>query len=141
MSTLDGPLFLGGVGIRQTSIAASVSVFLVYFLDRALAMAWGAPGGFGILGWVFLAILLANVRGTILASRWKKLPEAMDPDLQPMRFNETWRDKLCDQLPPKIWPAGKYVFFALVVVYLGLTLIGTIVAVHARAAGTDTIVR
>jgi hypothetical protein len=104
-------------------------------------MAWGAPGGFGILGWVFLAILLANVRGTILASRWKKLPEAMDPDLQPMRFNETWRDKLCDQLPPKIWPAGKYVFFALVVVYLGLTLIGTIVAVHARAAGTDTIVR
>jgi hypothetical protein len=29
-----------------------------------------------------------------------------------MRFNETFRDKLVDQLPPKAWPILKIPFFA-----------------------------
>ena len=38
-----------------------------------------------------------------------------------MRFNETFRDKLVDQLPPKAWPILKIPFFiaaSLILVFL-----------------------
>ena len=38
-----------------------------------------------------------------------------------MRFNETFRDKLVDQLPPKAWPILKIPFFiaaSLIMVFL-----------------------
>lgn len=32
-------------------------------------------------------------------------------DAFPDRFHETWRDRLVDVLPARIWPNGKYLFF------------------------------
>jgi hypothetical protein len=42
----------------------------------------------------------------------------------PDRLNETWRDKLSDQLPQKIWPIGKFVFIASGVLWLTLNVVG-----------------
>jgi GDP-D-mannose dehydratase len=44
------------------------------------------------------AVLLSNVRATFLAARW--MPVTEDED-RPARFNETFRDKPVDQLPPR----------------------------------------
>jgi hypothetical protein len=117
--------FLGGIGIREHSFAASILLAVTYLLDRIAALFLGMPPGF--LG-VFLGVLLiANVRGTYLAARWqKKLPSE---DL-PTRWNETWRDKLVDQLPALLWPNTKIIFFVLSGVYLLLTVLGTFVVIY-----------
>ena len=69
----------------------------------------------GTLSLIIAGVLLSNVRTTILAAKWK--PAAEDED-RPTRFNETFRDKLVDQLPPCAWPVLKYSFhlFAVIVV-------------------------
>ena len=95
--------FAGGIGVRQASWPAALLVFVVYVFNYL------ASGGLpGVIPLIVAAILLANVRATILASQWK--PAAEDED-RPMRFNETWRDKLVDQLPPRAWPILKYPFY------------------------------
>lgn len=65
---------------------------------------------------IFLALLLANLRGIWLSASFQ--PSESDPP--PVRLNETWRDKLADQWPAAIWPWGRYVFCVLAA--LGLVL-------------------
>ncbi len=126
--------FLGGVGIRQTSVAGAVSVFLVYLFQKVAAIVMVAGGVFGVVDYFILAILMANVRGTVKAAEWKHRPELQEAELEPARFNETWRDKLCDQMPPKVWPWAKYLFFTLVVGYLGLSALGVGIYIAHRHA-------
>jgi hypothetical protein len=135
--------FLGGIGIRQTSIAGAVAVFLVYLFQKVAASVMVPGGAFGVVDYFVLAVLLSNVRGTVKASEWKHRPELQETELEPARFNDTWRDKLCDQMPPKVWPWGKYLFFTLVVGYLGLSALGVGVYVAHRHAppAADVIVR
>jgi hypothetical protein len=132
--------FLGGMGIRQTSVAAAVAIFLVYLFGKVSAVVIARGRGFGILDFFVLAILLANVRGTILASQWKHDP-AMQEELAlaPSRFNETWRDRLCDQMPPRLWPWARYVFFLLVVTYMGLNAIGVGVLLAHRHSAAEAL--
>jgi len=94
---------VGGMGVRQSSAPAAIIVFALYILTQLAA---GRPPG--VLTLIFAAVLLSNVRATILASRWK--PATEDED-RPTRFNETFRDKLVDQLPPRVWPILKYPFY------------------------------
>lgn len=94
--------FVGGMGVRQASWLAALMVFTLYALEHL------ALGQISVLTIIIGAVLLSNVRATILAARWK--PAAEDED-RPMRFNETFRDKLVDQLPPRIWPILKYPFY------------------------------
>ncbi len=58
---------------------------------------------------IFLALLLANVRGIWLSASWKR--DESEPPL--VRLNETWRDKLADQLPQRLWPNARPLFFVL----------------------------
>jgi hypothetical protein len=48
---------------------------------------------------------------------------------RPMRFNETLRDKLADQLPPKAWPILKIPFFIAASLILMFLLYVSIVGV------------
>jgi hypothetical protein len=103
--------FLGGVGIRQGSIFAAVAVFVNYLLANLTSI--------GILNILWLALLLANVRATWLAARWR----ATSTEPPPMRMNQTLGDKLSDSLPERIWPAAAFLFYPLALVLFGLLLV------------------
>lgn len=108
---------VGGMGVRQSSWPAALAVFFLYAIDQV------STGRVGVLSIIIGAVLLSNVRATILASRWK--PATEDED-RPTRFNETFRDKLVDQLPPRAWPIAKYPFYILAVLLLVLMLAGNV---------------
>jgi len=104
---------VGGMGVRESNWPAAAMVFTIYVINL---LGSGTPPG--ILSIIIAAVLLSNVRATFIASRWKPLAEGED---RPMRFSETFRDKLVDQLPPKAWPILKIPFFivaSLVLVFL-----------------------
>ncbi len=107
--------FIGGMGVRQGSSAAAITVFTLYVIDQI------AVGHIGVISIIIAAVLLSNARATILASRWK--PASEDADC-PTRFNETLRDRFVDQLPPRAWPILKYPFFALSTILLLLVVAG-----------------
>jgi hypothetical protein len=111
--------FVGGMGVRQASWPAALTVFVLYVLDQL-----GAGHPPGVLSIIIAAVLLSNVRATILASRWK--PATDDAD-RPTRFNETFRDKLVDQLPPRAWPLLKYPFYVFAVLVLLVIVAGFVV--------------
>jgi hypothetical protein len=104
--------YLAGNGVRQRSRMAAICVFGVYAFGRVLiirsAYAGGSSGG--IVGFVFCALLLANVRAIWLASRWRNAGNA---DESPAPLNDTITDKLADSLPPLLWPRARWVFYSL----------------------------
>src|SRR2546427_1257975 len=63
--------FLSGIGIRERSRFAAISAFSAYLLS-ALVLQRYTGQGFGIVRLIFLALLLANIRGMLLLARWPK---------------------------------------------------------------------
>ncbi len=94
---------VGGMGVREANWPAAATIFALYIFNQ---LASGRVPG--IIAIIIGGVLLSNVRATFLASRWKPAAEGED---RPTRFNETFRDKLVDQLPPKAWPILKIPFF------------------------------
>lgn len=113
--------FVGGMGVRQASWPAAAMVFALYSLEHLLM------GQIGVLTIIVGAVLLSNVRATFLAAKWKP---AADDDDRPMRFNETFRDRLVDQLPPRAWPILKYPFYFFASVILLLVLANSALRMH-----------
>ena len=113
---------LGGIGVREYSRAAAVCISVLYLINVAgvAILGRGAPG---ILTLAALGLLLANIRGTWIAARWK---HAVAEDDLPTRFNENWRDWLVDIMPPRVWPNGRYAFFSLYAIALLLLVAGLI---------------
>lgn len=110
---------LSGIGVRQLSRVAAVSVFAVYLLGVLVAQR--ATGmGFGIVSIIILALLAANVRGIWLSSKWKP-DEEMAP---PVRLDRTLADKLSDQWPAVLWPKIRYLQY----VIAALMILGALVA-------------
>jgi hypothetical protein len=114
--------FLCGVGVREHDVVAALAVAGVYLVNiTAISLVLKtAPG---ILTVFIELLLIANVRGCWIASKWSKTG---DPDLIPARLNETWQDKLVDQMPARVWPRLRIVFYALSVVVLLLTIAGAV---------------
>jgi hypothetical protein len=100
--------FLAGLGVRQRSRFAAVTVFLAYLLNVLVAVRYTGRG-FGVAPILFLALLFANIRGNWLSSCWKG--ESSEP--QPIRLNETNGDKLSNQLPAFLWPKIRVIFYVL----------------------------
>jgi hypothetical protein len=115
--------FLTGVGIREHSRYAAVFAFLVYLLYTFLT-------GISIFRIIFLLILLANVRATFLAHRWK--PDSEVAALPP-RLGETFSDKLSDQLPAWLWPKVRIPYYIFSIIVFHLFLFGWIVVVFGLA--------
>lgn len=124
--------FLGGVGVREHNIGAAAAIALVYLFSMfAGILVLRRPPG--LLDLFALLLLASNVRGTWIASKWSRV---LPPEEQPLRFNESWRDKLVDQMPAKVWPKAKVIFFVLAGVYSLILIFGTMVLLakflHAR---------
>jgi hypothetical protein len=106
---------LAGFGSRMQSRIAAAGAFLAYLLDTVVLQKETGQG-LGVVRIIFLALLLANVRGIWISASWQ--PSESDPP--PAKLNENWRDKLVDQWPAAIWPWGRFVFYAAGVVEIGL---------------------
>jgi hypothetical protein len=100
--------YLAGNGVRMRSRWAAILAFAAYLLG-GIVLQKQTGSGFGVVRIIFLALLLANVRGIWLSASWTRDPA--EPPL--FRLNETWRDKLVDQLPGWLWPKTKILFFML----------------------------
>lgn len=111
--------FIGGMGVREASWPAAALVFTIFLAGNVNSITMGASPS--ILGIISAGILLSNVRAAFLASEWR--PAAQDED-RPTRFNETFTDKLVDQLPAKAWPVLKVPFFIIASLDLLLILAG-----------------
>jgi hypothetical protein len=62
--------FLAALGVRQRNRVAAIAAFSAYLLS-AFVLQKHAGNGFGILRVIFLALLLANIRGSWVSARWK----------------------------------------------------------------------
>lgn len=111
--------FLAGVGVRQQSWIAAIVAFSSYLLSGLVAQRY-TGNGFGIMQVIFLALLFANIRGSWLAARWAADSESA---VAPPRLNQTFTDKLSDQLPALLWPKAKFVFYVLATLQIGLLLL------------------
>jgi len=118
---------LGGMGVRERSIAAAVMVFLCYLLDKIGSLETGNFGGMGLVGLIGLMLLLANVRGTILSRRWKAPETSSEVSELPERPTTSITDKLANVLPVKAWPVGRFIFFPVAGIVLALSLLGVLV--------------
>jgi len=101
----------GGIGVREKNWPAAALIFACYLIETLTAFGSGlllTP--VGALKVVFLGLLLSNLRATFIASEWKPAAEGED---RPERFSETFRDKLVDMWPPKVWPKVQIGFYVL----------------------------
>lgn len=119
--------FLGGIGVREGSWPAAAIVFTIFVAGIVDIMSRGTPPG--IIAMVAAAILLSNVRAAFLASEWH--PAAADED-RPTRFNETFTDKLVDQMPARLWPLMRVPFFIIASLYLLLIFTGFAIQIVHR---------
>lgn len=106
--------YLGGVGVRERSRYAAAIVFVMYLADTILAP-------FSVVRIILTALLLSNLRATWIAATWK--PESEEAILPP-RLNETFFDKLADQLPMRLWPKLRIVYYIYSAAFFGLIIIG-----------------
>jgi hypothetical protein len=118
--------FVGGMGVREGSFPAAIAVFLMYAINQL-----GSGHAPGVIAVIVGAVLLSNVRATFLASRWAPAKENED---RPTRFDETFRDKLVDQLPPRAWPLLRIPFFIVASVLLLLLIFGVAAGLSRRTA-------
>jgi hypothetical protein len=110
--------FLAGAAVRMRSRAAAMLAFAAYLLGAIVLQKYTGQG-FGILRLVFLALLLANIRGMWLSAAWPK----SESDTPPVRLNETLFDKLSDQMPSVIWPRLRIAFYLLAAIEFAILLL------------------
>lgn len=120
---------LGGVGVREHDLFAAVSVAVMYITNIAALLTvaillHGQPPG--ILSFFAALLLLGNIRACRISAKWARL----DPESVPLRMNETWQDKLVDQIPAHIWPRTKYVYYVVATAFYLLSLAGVVVLLY-----------
>lgn len=105
--------YLAGVGVREHSRSAASFVFIFYVVDSLAA-------GVGVARLGIAAVLFSNLRATWMAAKWS--PESLAS--APPRLAETWSDKFADQIPARLWPKARFVFYVLAVLLLALEILG-----------------
>lgn len=124
--------FLGAVGVRESSLVASASMFATYFFGSMLYF-WLSPTHFNFIRLVGIGLLLANLRAAILIHRWRRNPARYE-ELEDMsdRSDSTWTDKIANRMPAAVWPWARFVFYLLAPVLLSLECyeLATIIMQH-----------
>ena len=110
---------LGGVGIRQHSVAAAIFISFAYVANLLINLLLTQVPG--VLTLIIAGLLLANIRGTYIASKWQNSGNLESPS-----ESSTFFDWLVDQVPQRVWPSGRFLFFVLGAIYLALILLGAI---------------
>jgi hypothetical protein len=106
--------YLGGVGVREHSRYAAAVVLTFYGLETLSSL--------GVVRVLFAAVLLANLRATWIASRWK--PGSEEAAMLPPRMGELWTDKFTDKLPAWLWPKVRIPYYLCSACLLLLFVIG-----------------
>jgi hypothetical protein len=99
---------LAGSGVRLRSRVAAVTALALYTLS-GVVLQMGANQGFGVMRILFMATLLANVRGIWISASWPKPV----PEDTPEQTALTFFDKVSDRLPALLWPRLKWLFYIL----------------------------
>ena len=116
---------LGGIGVREHNTPAAACVALAYLFNQATGLMSGRYPGF--MSIVAAVLLIANIRGTWVAARWARNG---DPHVFPERLRRTWKDRLVDQMPTRVWPLAKLPFFCIAGAYMLLTISATVTLAH-----------
>jgi len=127
-------LYLGGAcGVRQRSVTAACLMFALYLLNtlQILILAPGL-GFFMLVRFVLLALLGANIRGTILAAKWRSHSQS-EVDINETRTATKFGDKIANQMPPVVWPYMKWYFIPLAsIAVVGMLVVDIAAAVQPR---------
>jgi hypothetical protein len=98
---------LAGCGVRRRSRAAALIALSMYTLS-GISIQLRSHQGFGVLRILFIAVLLANVRGIWISAAW---PEP-EPDPHPLTAPSLF-DRMSDRLPGILWPRTAWLFYIL----------------------------
>ena len=93
---------IGGMGVRENNWPAAALIFCLFFLNQLYGLASGqflTPGGDAGISILRPRWHSPTSVPRFLLQEWK-CPIAEGED-QPTRFNDSFRDKLADQLPPQ----------------------------------------
>ena len=121
----------GACGVRQRNVLAASLIFTLYLINIVASFVMGAAGN-PLLPAVCLMLLAANIRASIVSSKWMNAAALeSDTDL-PDRTIETLGDQLSNQFPVTIWPRVKYIFYPLAVIMILLTIAGSFVVAKQR---------
>lgn len=111
---------LGGIGVREHNLFAAISIAFIYALNLVgYFLMHRFPG---ILSFFIVLLLIGNIRGCHIAAKWSRL----DPESMPLRMNETWRDKLVDQMPARVWPKARIAYYVIASLFAVLNVFGLI---------------
>jgi hypothetical protein len=114
--------YLGAVGVRERSPFAAALVL-------AMSIADILAGGPSVLRVIVVALLISNLRAAWIAGNWK--PDSEEASAPP-RLNETWGDKLADQLPQWLWPKIRIPYFIFAFILLVLAATGIVLTMISR---------
>lgn len=120
---------LGGLGVRQSDVAAASLIFLSYLLARVAsieAMYLGFPSGNPVVSIIATMLLFANVRATVLVKRWKNAETPIDVSEMPERATSTLGDKIANVLPEMFWPYARFAFFVLAAIVMVVQILAMI---------------
>jgi hypothetical protein len=114
--------YLGAVGVRERSPGAAAMVLVMSIAEIVVS-------GPSVLRIIIVALLVSNLRAAWIAGGWK--PDS-DQAAPPPRLNETWGDKLADQLPQWLWPKIRIPYFIFAFILLVLVATGIVVGMISR---------
>jgi hypothetical protein len=119
--------YVGGMGVRERSRYAASVILAFFVMDVIAGIAMAGPvaigSASGVIRVIILGLLVSNLRATWIVSRWK--PDSPEAALPP-RFNATWGEKIGDQLPMRVWPKIRILYYIFSGCYLLLVVLGLV---------------
>ena len=122
--------YLSGVGIRVKSRFAAVSVFVIYLFELLVSFLATSVGPMLVVRLIVVGLLGANVRATYLAYKWAET--RTEPP--PVPAGGSFFDNFGDVWPHKIWPIGRYVYYALTGL-MGLGILAVLAVALFKSTG------
>ena len=118
---------MAGFGIRQLSRLASVAAFVLYLVEKAMALISGQVGFFSFVGILISFILFHAVRAAYAARELRPNGDVDQIANPPFAAESSFAGKL-ETLPWMLWPKLRVAFMFYLVGMTMLIVVGAIVA-------------